>query len=143
MLKAMNEFEKCVKEKKLVEIEASKEMIEKEIKDAEFDLLRARNSFEENDYKWTMVQAYYSMFHASKALILMKGYREKSHYCLVIALKELYVKSGVLDTDLVDDFEINMELRHQADYGLDYDEESAKLSLEKAEHFHNVVKEHF
>ena len=135
----MNDFEKCVRDKKLIEIEPSREMIDKEMKDAEFDLSRARNSFEEQDYKWTMVQAYYSMFHASKALVLLKGYREKSHYCLIIALKELYVRSGVLDADLVDDFEINMELRHQADYGLDYDEESAALSLEKAEHFHNIV----
>jgi uncharacterized protein (UPF0332 family) len=27
----------------------------------------------DEDYKWASVQAYYSMFHAAKALVLKKG----------------------------------------------------------------------
>ena len=46
------------------------------------------------------------MFHSAKALVLKKGYREKSHYCLLVALRELYIKSGELTKDVADDFEL-------------------------------------
>jgi len=88
----MNDFERCIKERRLTKIKPSNEMIQKEVESAEYDLERARNSLSEDDFKWVAVQSYYSMFHAAKALVLKRGYREKSHFCLVIALKELYVK---------------------------------------------------
>ena len=63
------DFKKCLDGKKLVDIEVSREMIQKEVDAAEFDLKRASNSFSEQDFKWCMVQAYYSMFHAAKGII--------------------------------------------------------------------------
>ena len=75
------------------------------------------------------------MFHAAKALVLKKGYREKSHYCLIIALKELYVKEKQLKSETVENLELCMNLRHQADYGLSYHQESAKTAIKYAEEF--------
>jgi uncharacterized protein (UPF0332 family) len=92
----MNDFEQCIKEHHLLTIKGTKEMIEKEITSAEYDLSRSKESIEDKDYKWASVQAYYSMFHAAKALVLKKGYREKSHYCLIVAIRELYVKDGTM-----------------------------------------------
>ena len=40
----MNDFERCVKERRLIKIKPSNEMIQKEIESAEYDLERARNS---------------------------------------------------------------------------------------------------
>lgn len=71
MLK-MNEFECCIKERRLIKIKPSNEMIQKELESAEYDFERARNSFEEGDFKWAAVQSYYSMFHAAKALVLKR-----------------------------------------------------------------------
>jgi len=68
----MNDFEQCIKERHLLTIKASKEMIEKEITSAEYDLSRSKESIQDEDYKWASVQAYYSMFHAAKALVLKK-----------------------------------------------------------------------
>ena len=48
------------------------------------------------------MQSYYSMFHAAKALVLKKGYREKSHFCLIIALRELYVNKNKLNGEMVE-----------------------------------------
>jgi len=87
----MDDFERCIKERRLIKIKPSEEMIQKELDSAEYDLERARNSLNEEDFKWAAVQSYYSMFHATKALVLKKGYREKSHFCLIIALKELFL----------------------------------------------------
>ena len=86
------------------------------------------------------MQAYYSMFHSAKALILHKGYREKSHYCLLVALRELYIKTNELDKEFVDNYEMCMDIRHEADYGLTYSGESAKLSVEAARQLLEVTK---
>ena len=96
---------------------------------------RSKESTRDEDYKWAALQAYYSMFHAAKALVLEKGYREKSHYCRLIALKELYVNQGLMNQEMVDNFELCMHLRHDADYGLLYDQESAKTAIKYAEIF--------
>ncbi len=134
MLK-MNDFERCIKERRLVKIKPSKEMIQKELESAEYDLERARNSLDQEDFKWTAIQSYYSMFHATKALVLKKGYREKSHFCLIIALKELYIKENKLNSEMVENLELCMNLRHEADYGLTYHQESAGTALKYAEVF--------
>jgi uncharacterized protein (UPF0332 family) len=131
----MNEFERCLKERRILAIEASREMIEKELEGAKYDLSSAEESLHDEDYKWASVQAYYSMFHAAKALIFKKGYREKSHYCLLIALRELYVKTKKLNSEFADNFEMIMDIRHEADYALTYDEESARIAIENARNF--------
>ena len=134
-MSTMNEFERCLKERRLIEIKPSKEMIKKELKGAEYDLASAEESLQDGDYKWSSVQSYYSMFHAAKALVLKKSYREKSHYCLLVALKELYVKAGELESECIENFEMSMDIRHEADYALLYEEESARLVYENAERF--------
>ena len=131
----MNDFERCIKERRLTKIKPSNEMIQKEVESAEYDLERARNSLGEDDFKWAAVQSYYSMFHAAKSLVLKRGYREKSHFCLIVALRELYVKEDRLNTETVENLELCMSLRHEADYGLTYHQESAETALKYAEEF--------
>jgi len=133
----MSEFERCLSERRLLRMKASKEMVQKEIASARYDLARSKKSLEEKDFKWAAIQAYYSMFHAAKALVLKKGYREKSHYCLIIAFKELYIKQDLLDQEMVDNFELCLHLRHDADYGLSYNHESAETAIQYAEGFLN------
>jgi len=134
MLK-MNDFERCIKERRLIKIRPSKEIIQKEVESSEYDLERARNSLDEGDFKWAAVQSYYSMFHAAKALVFKKGYREKSHFCLIIALRTLYVKEDKLESEMVENLELCMNLRHEADYGLTYHQESAETAIKYAEGF--------
>jgi len=136
----MNDFERCVKEHHLLTTKASKEMIDKEITSAEYDLSRSKESMQDKDYKWASVQAYYSMFHAAKALVLKKGYREKSHYCLIVAIRELYVKDGTMNEEFADTLELCMHLRHDADYGLIYDKESAETAIRYAQNFLSTAK---
>jgi len=133
----MNDFERCIKERRLTKIKPSKEMIQKEVESAKYDLERARNSLGEDDFKWAAVQSYYSMFHAAKALVLKRGYREKSHFCLIVALRELYVEEDRLNAEMVENLELCMSLRHEADYGLTYHQESAETALKYAEEFLN------
>ena len=118
-------FDSCLEEGKLVKIAVQKDLVEKELEAAKTDLQSTERSLKEGDSKWATVQAYYVMFHAAKALVLSKGYREKSHLCLSVALKVLFVDANVLERRHYDRFRDCMDLRKDADYGLIYSEKSA------------------
>jgi len=137
----MNEFENCLKERKIVKVKPSKKIIDAEVKSAEYDLDRSKENLARKDYKWASIQAYYSMFHSSKALVFNKGYREKSHYCLLVAFKELYIKTGEVDREFADNFEMCMDIRQEADYGLTYSSGSAEIVVESAEKLLEVTKD--
>jgi len=119
------ELKRLLEERKLLKIKPDRKMVTKEVKGAEYDLGRARRSLEEKDFKWATVQAYYSMFHAARALLYSEGYREKSHTALRIAVKELFEASGKLSSELLRTFEDAMLLREESDYGLEFSESNS------------------
>lgn len=125
----MNDFERCLNNRKIIRIKSNKEIVDKEIQDAKYDLNKAEESLKRGDAKWASIQAYYSMFHSVKAFVLEKGYRERSHYCLLVALKEIYGKIGEIDKEHIENFEICMDIRHEADYGMTYDKDSAMMCI--------------
>jgi uncharacterized protein (UPF0332 family) len=108
-------------------------MITKELDGAKNDLETAKKSLKTGDYKWATVQAYYSIFHAARALLYNKDFRERSHRGLLSALKLLY-PSKIIGS-IMEDFSEAMRLREQADYGLVYSEDSARVSVEDAKSF--------
>jgi uncharacterized protein (UPF0332 family) len=116
-------------------IEIDQALVDKKLKAAQYDLKRAKHSLTENDDKWATIKAYYSMFHAAKALLYSKGFREKSHYCLLVGIKELFVDKGILDHKHYDAFGMALDLRHDADYGLIYSIESAEIVVKNSEDF--------
>ena len=89
-------FKRCLDEGKLVKIGVQRDLVDKEIAAAAFDLESAEKSLKEGNPKWATVQSYYSMFHTAKALVHSKGFREKSHACLSIALRALFVDENIL-----------------------------------------------
>ncbi len=62
-------------------------LVQKELKTAEQDLMDGKEGYERGKYKWATIQSYYAMFHAARALLYARNYREKSHHCLIIVLK--------------------------------------------------------
>jgi uncharacterized protein (UPF0332 family) len=126
------QFRRLLEERKPQRIRPKSDII-KEIAAAEYDHGKSKNSFEDTDYKWTIVQAYYSMFHAARALIYIKGYREKSHRACLVALKEFFLDS--LGEERINDLEEAMDLRESADYGSAYTDEDARSLVGKAADF--------
>jgi uncharacterized protein len=108
-------------------------MVAKELEGARRDLEAARKSLRAGDQKWATIQAYYSIFHAARSLLYSKGFRERSHRGLLAALRLLYPGKAV--GSLFEDFSEAMLLREQADYGLVYSEDSARIAVEDAEGF--------
>jgi len=135
------DFEKCLKNRRIVKQAHAKNLIPGELQAAQDDLARAKKTFNEPDYKWSTIPAYYSMFHSARALLFTKGYREKSHVCLKYAMQALYVDEGLLDQNYVDDFDTTMLLRETADYKSDFSKEGAEIAINNAEKFLVKAKE--
>ena len=47
----MNDFERCLNNRKIIRIKSNKEIIDKEIQDAEYDLNKAEESLKRGDAK--------------------------------------------------------------------------------------------
>ena len=131
----MNEFEKCLERRSLVRFEhAGPDVIERELASAREDLTDLDLLLENGRWKRATITGYYAMFHAARALVLDKGYAEKSHYCLVVAFRELYG-----DTD--DGRFLGMalargrSLRENADYNSEFSKESGSSIATAARRF--------
>lgn len=135
----MSMFKRFVEERKLIRISVDRKLILKEIEGAISDLEEAKDSLSRKKFKWAIIQGYYSMFHAARALVYSKGFREKSHYALLVALRELF--KNQLESELIENFEEAMSLREEADYGLVFSEEGATSIVNNAGKFLNKVKE--
>jgi len=122
-----------LKERRIIRSKTSSLMVAKELSGSRSDLVTARASHKAGDYKWATVQAYYSVFHAARALLYNKGFRERSHRGLLKALAELYPRNAL--SDMLEAFEESMNLREAADYGLVYSEQGAEGALEDAHAF--------
>ncbi len=129
------EFKQCLENGKIIPFERGKELVGKELDIAGSDLSDAKAGYSNQRYKWATIQAYYAMFHAARALILSRGYREKSHYCLAVALRALFVDEGKLEVQAVRDFINEMSLREAADYEAEFSENGAKAVIAAAEKF--------
>lgn len=134
------DFEECLRRKKVWEFSRGKSLAEKELKTAEKDLSDGREGIEREKYKWSTVQAYYSMFHSARALLYAKNYREKSHHCLIVALRSLYVDKKLLPNSLIESLQNGKSLRERADYYDDWSKEGAESLLAAAEKFLNISK---
>ncbi len=125
------EIERLISERKLMRAQISRDMVLKEIEAAQTDLQDATDSLQSNKFKWATIQGYYSMFHSARALLFSKGLREKSHYALFLALRELFSKE--IENSLIRQFEECMGLRQEADYGLKFSETGALDAIDGAE----------
>ena len=129
------EFRQCLESKKIVSFARGKKLVKKELSAARSDLSDAKAGYENGRHKWSTIQGYYAMFHAARALVYSRGYREKSHYCLAVALRALFVEESKMDVQLVRDFLNAMNLRQAADYEAEFSQSGAKAAIVSAEKF--------
>jgi uncharacterized protein (UPF0332 family) len=124
-------LQKLLEERKIMKMRPDAALVTKEISAAKADLKEARESLARKKSKWATIQGYYSLFHSTRALLFDKGFREKSHHALFVAIRELY--AGQIERSLIQEFEHAMYLRQEADYGLKFSERGAQDVLDTAE----------
>ncbi len=108
---------------------------------AEEDLKMSLQSLANKNYHWSIVQSYYSMFHCARALLYSKEYREKSHFCLIEAIRTLFCETKKLDISFVESLLEAKNLREAADYYGDFSEINCQKLTKKAQEFLEVAKD--
>ncbi len=134
------EYDDCIKRGKIKPFSRGPALAAKEIEAAESDLTRARKTYSENDYKWATIQTYYSMFHSARALLYTKSLREHSHYCLVAAIKTLYVETKIIPLHILEGFQQAKDLREEADYYNRWSQAGCEKLIKLAEEFLEIAK---
>jgi uncharacterized protein (UPF0332 family) len=137
----IREFDECLKRNKIVKFPKAPRFVKKELLSAAEDLEEAKLGISNGKFKWPTIQAYYSMYHAARALLFSQEYRDKSHYCLYAALKALFVQKGLIEPELVEAFYHAMILRENADYRSRFSKSGAMAVLKRAGEFLDCVRE--
>ena len=99
--------------------------------------------FKEKYYREAISRAYYSMFHASQALLLIKEVYPKSHKGVIQKFGEEFVKSGLLEKKMGHILAQAETMRLKADYdvGVKITKEECEEILDSCEFFISKVKE--
>lgn len=129
------DFEQCVSQNKIVRVKPDMEIALLELQEGKNDLASAENDFTSKSWKWATDKAYYAMFHAARGLAYGKGYKERSHACLLIAIKELFVKEGLLPQQYLEFLSSGKARREDAIYESKYSMEIAKAHIDAAGEF--------
>lgn len=125
-------YKLCVEMGKIVPFDVGLEMVKKELDIGRNDLQAANESEKTGGFKWATIQGYYAFFHAVRALLFLKKFREKSHRCLRESLKVLYIDQGLVPPEYYDKFAVAMDLREAADYKSIYSKKDALLVIADA-----------
>lgn len=134
------DINECLEKGFLKKIKPDEKLIKKEFDESKYDLGKAENAIQEEDFKWCIVKSYYSMFHASRAILFQVGYMEKRHFAISIVLEDLN-KNGKLESKYVNDFNAAVSSREDADYHYTYSKGTAEHTLAIAKEFLNRMKD--
>jgi uncharacterized protein (UPF0332 family) len=127
-------FNDCLNAGLIKKYSSTRDEIDKELGQSKNDISRANETLNAGDYKWSTIQAYYSMFHAARAVLFSAGYREKSHKCILYFLESL-ADDGRLESHFSQEFSAAMYLREEADYNATYSKQSATDTVSNASAF--------
>ena len=108
------------------------------------DLDDARIMFDNGRYKNTLNRAYYSIFHAIKAVCALDGFDSSKHSGLIAYFNQNYVKTNIFPKEMSKVIRYASENREKADY-LDFflaSKEEAAKQIERAEYFSKIIREY-
>jgi uncharacterized protein (UPF0332 family) len=129
-------WKECEAEKLIKRDSRARERIPISLSTAERFLRSAEKNLEIDEYEMVQLASYNSAFHSARALLFSKGYTERSHSCLGIALKYLYKEDSRL-LKLINIFDKIRVSRHNVQYGgtvVTFEEASFSISFAKEMH---------
>lgn len=104
----------------------------------------ARIMYENGRYKNTLNRAYYSIFHAIRAVVALDNYDSSKHSGVISFFNQNYVKTGVFPKDMSKIIRAASENREKADY-LDFfiaSKEEAAKQIERAMDFTKRIRDY-
>ena len=124
--------------------EGLKEKVDKALEKAEQKLNTAEKLLTTGDYDDAISRAYYSMFHAVSALLILKGLEAKTHSGLVNLFGQHFVKTGEIEARFGHMLSESKELRENGDYEIFFSgtREEAELTINNARELFAEVSKH-
>ena len=80
------------------------------------DLLAGANALNSGDFRVCANRAYYAIFHACRAMLVLRGMDFKKHSAVIAHFRLEYVKTGVFGAELSKILGKAFEIRTEADY---------------------------
>lgn len=110
---------------------------------AEEELNASYVLFDKGFYREAISRAYYSMFHATQALLILKEIYPKSHKGVIQKFGEEFVKSGLLENKLGYILSQAETMRLKADYdvGVKITKKECEEILDNCEFFIKKIKD--
>ncbi len=104
----------------------------------------ARLMFNNGRYKNALNRAYYSIFHAIRAVNTLEGFDSSKHSGVIAFFNQTYVKEDVFSREMSKIIKQAYDNREKADY-LDFyvaSKDEAEKQIRRAEEFTEVIKEY-
>ena len=83
---------------------------------AKNDLRDAQKSFAEEMFETAANRAYYAIFHAARAVLILDGQDYRRHAGVISFFRRDYIKTGILDEALSEIIKNAFELRTESNY---------------------------
>ena len=121
----------------------AKRLAEEELKSSKERLEAAELLFKNNMIIDSISRAYYSMFHAARALLFLYGEEPKTHEGTIREFSRIITEEKIIDKKFGRDLRQVFEARESSDYriGVIFDIEDAKEVLDKSKEFVKKVTE--
>lgn len=105
-------------------------------------LVAARENLEIGQYKKSLNRSYYAIFHAMRAMNILKGFDSSKHSGVIAFFNKEYLKENILDRNLSIVIKNSAFLREKSDYDDFYiaSKQEAEKQLEEAERFLDAVE---
>ena len=106
----------CLSKGLIRQDKSASERVKKTLEISDRFLISAKKNIEIEELEMSEIASYNSIFHSARALLFKKGYTERSHICVILALKEFYKTNNEL-IDLLNTFDKIRISRHNIQYG--------------------------
>lgn len=120
-----------------------KKAAEAHIRKARSKLEAARRLFSDGFFEDAVSRAYYSMYHAAKACLILEGSSPRTHAGVISEFGRLFVVTGKVDSSLSKALSAAKEDREDSDYEVysEISREEVKIVLKEAEDFMKTAEE--
>ena len=127
-------FKDCLSKGLIRKDKSAPERMKKSLEIAERFLSSAQKNIKIEELEMAEIAAYNSIFHSARSLLFEKEYTERSHICVILALKEVYKSNNEL-LELLNTFDKIRISRHNIQYG------GELIDIEEAEFVYEFAKQ--
>ncbi len=133
-MNSLGDIEECFKKNQLIKTSAGRTEIANSLLLAEQHILKAKKILKAGVPDIAFTTAYTAMFHTARALLYRKGFKERSHYCMIAFLLREYAETELHNfLKILDNYR---QLRNNTQYdGLTIPSAEAKNAIIDAEDF--------